>query len=71
MGEVFLGVSAANIEEVGEGGGDGLVRQGGDGKVGRLVGADMAKSSGRGTKRRRYDSGLGFLDEEEVDDVGT
>jgi hypothetical protein len=38
----------------------------GSGKVGRgLVDEDLAES-GRGNKRRKYDSGLGFLDEEEV-----
>jgi len=34
-----------------------------------LVGDLTRRSSGRGKKRRRYDSGLGFLDEEEVDRV--
>ncbi|KAK4148973.1 hypothetical protein C8A00DRAFT_19286 [Chaetomidium leptoderma] len=28
---------------------------------------DLARSSGRGRKRTRFDSGLGFLDEEEID----
>lgn len=38
----------------------------GSGKVGReLLDGDLAES-GRGNKRRKYDSGLGFLDEEEV-----
>ncbi|TPX08133.1 uncharacterized protein E0L32_010200 [Thyridium curvatum] len=33
-----------------------------------LLGGDLARrKSGAGKKRRRYDSGLGFLDEEEVD----
>jgi len=34
---------------------------------GSFLSADLAKRGGR--KRRRYDSGLGFLDEEEVDVV--
>ena len=36
----------------------------------RLLSGDLARRTsdgGKGKKRRRYDSGLGFLDEEEVD----
>jgi len=39
-------------------------------RSGRLLSADLARrnsSDGKGKKRRRYDSGLGFLDEEEMD----
>ncbi len=39
--------------------------EGSSSKPGSLLSGDLAKR-GRGKKRRRYDSGLGFLDEEEV-----
>jgi DNA repair exonuclease SbcCD ATPase subunit len=73
MGEGFLGrggvtgKAATTGVEVGSGGGEGEgTTLEGSGKVGRgLVDEDLAES-GRGNKRRKYDSGLGFLDEEEV-----
>jgi DNA repair exonuclease SbcCD ATPase subunit len=73
MGEGFLGrggVPAKAPVEIGGGGGEGegeVTTLEGSGKVGRgLVDGDLAEG-GRGNKRRKYDSGLGFLDEEDVD----
>jgi DNA repair exonuclease SbcCD ATPase subunit len=42
-----------------------LVRAGPDGRQGGFLSGELARK-GRGKKRRRYDSGLGFLDEEEM-----
>jgi hypothetical protein len=35
-------------------------------KPGGMLSGDLARRTSKGKKRRRYDSGLGFLDEEEV-----
>lgn len=56
-------------EEERDGNDQGITPEG-TAKVGRsLLSGDLARS-GRGSKRRRYDCGLGFLDEEEIDGNG-
>ncbi|KAK3317761.1 hypothetical protein B0T19DRAFT_297261 [Cercophora scortea] len=73
MGESFLQTPKRVVERRekvvggGEEGGSGeLVPSSASSSGGGLFAAELAKR-GKGKKRRRYDSGLGFLDEEEVD----
>jgi hypothetical protein len=65
MGDGFL--SGGDVDE---GEGDEVAPPQGESKVGRPLTDDVASSSQRAGKRRKYDSGLGLLDEElDVADV--